>query len=253
MHTQIILAAALLGQLAQAENVAPTPAYEWPPGSTLAVRPQFPEGIFVSGLFAQGGGETTIGPCTVAPQPGASFLVSDGGVLNSERTQFSISLICFAAGVVNTTLTCSESANPGNNNIATSRSWPVICANVFFDYNSAFRYAPNVSTTIRLGSNSNFFGVRASATLKVDIRSGLLTPNPMTLSNCQISGPGNAAFAPVANTIPIGALGLSCTRAAANASATLSCTETMGTNTRTVAWPLLCPAGIEGIFADGFE
>jgi hypothetical protein len=254
MRIRLLLCFCLLISEIHAESVAPTPAFEWPPGSTISIRPGFPSNISVNGLYAQGGGETTVGPCTVAPQSGATFTVFGGNPLLSEaQTQATITLFCSTSGFVNSTLTCNESANPGNNGMTSSKTWPVICANAFFDFNSAFRYAPNVSTTIRLGSASNFIGVQAAAPLLIDIRNGFMTPNPMTLSNCQISGSGSAAFTPIANTIPLGALGLSCTRTATNASATLSCTETMGANTRSVSWPLLCPAGIEGMFADGFE
>jgi len=131
--------------------------------------------------------------------------------------------------------------NPGTVNVTAAANPPAIA------------YNPNTSSTVSLSGGPGTIGSAATASIVATPSGGSGSGGAATttISACGISGTGAGAFGTPPGTLSfVGStttsqnLSLTCTRAAAQQSATLSCTDTRGGSPGTnVSWPLTCPAG----------
>jgi hypothetical protein len=257
----ISLILANLGATAHAEVVNPTISYELPTDSTVIVGLGFTS-ISVRGQGAEDSGQTIVENCAFSGLDAGRFSVSPSVLtLSTTTTSRSLALRCTNAPPsvdVIATLTCEETANPGNGDVRTNRSWQVLCSSFIFETSADLIFAPNLGRNIRLNGPTNV-GATATLPLNVQVRSGFMPPSPISISNCQITGPGASAFqAPTSGilfTFPLtnGNIAVQCTRGMTVANATLSCLKTLGQNSSTVSWPLICPAGDDRLFVNGFE
>ena len=112
-------------------------------------------------------------------------------------------------------------------------------------------YSPSASSTVNLPSGSLAAVVNTSISTTPSGGSGTGAAATSTVNGCVIVGAGASAFGAVSgqplsfvgSTTTAQNLGLSCTLAAAAASATLNCNETQGAGAPVVrSWPLNCPA-----------
>jgi hypothetical protein len=248
----------LLSTGASAEIVNPTVAYELPPGFSDAVVPNvFPAQISIKGIGAEDGGTTRIQNCTFSGQNAAAFTVSPGQVELSAAVPLASLLVrCTSASFSSVTMQCEETANPGNGDVPTNRLWTFSCSNLVIDRIAEPVYAPNLGSVVRLNGPANI-GATANSTIELRVRQGFII-GPISVLGCQISGANAAAFGPAPGAVSLQpgsvlTMPLSCTRAASAQTAVLACTQTVGTNSRAVNWPLLCPGFDDTLFRNGFE
>jgi hypothetical protein len=248
----------LLSTGASAEVVNPTVAYELPPGSSDAVMPNaFPTQISIKGIGAEDGGTTRIQNCAFTGANAAAFTVSPSQLELSAATPLaSLTVRCTTSEFSSVSMQCEETANPGNGNVLSNRSWIFSCSPLIIDRLATPVFAPNLGTIVRLNGPATV-GATASSNIELRLRAGFIM-GPITVSGCQINGVNSAAFGSAPGDVSLQpssvlALPLSCTRAANAQTANLACTQTIGTNSTPINWQLLCPGADTPLFKNGFE
>jgi hypothetical protein len=250
--------AVLLSTSASAEVVNPTVAYELPPGFSDAVIPNgFPVRISVRGLGAEDSGSSLVQNCAFSGPNATAFSVSPSQIVLTASAQSAfLDVRCTTASFETVNMQCVESANPGNGEVGTTRSWTFSCSNLIIDRLAAPIFAPNLGTIVRLNGPANL-GASASSNIELRLRPGFII-GPITVSGCQISGTNAAAFGAAPTDVSLQpasnlTLPLSCTRAAGAQTASLACTQTIGTNSTPISWQILCPGVEQALFKNGFE
>jgi hypothetical protein len=260
IRVAVMVATLFAAAASQAEVVNPTVAYELPPNSLIAVN-FTGASISLRGLNAQADGSTRIENCAVTSDTASFFIPDTSFVFDATTTSARLQIRCTPPSFSNfilTVLNCTESENPGNNQVSTLRSWPLRCGNLVSDSFSRMAYAPNIGSTVR-ANGAAAIGASAESTISVRFVLGFASATLGSLSACQITGTNADDFGPppgdiiVSTTAENASIAIQCERGEQPKIASLQCLETIGAQSTPRNWPLLCPAGEIESFTNGFE
>jgi hypothetical protein len=187
-------------------------------------------------------GTGSINTCSFSGAGAGAFTVTNGSVSLAGGQSDNLAFSCTRAVAAQTaSLTCVENDSDSTN---TNRVWPVSCPAGSAVNDVVLGYAPPVGTTVTLSAGAT--GGTGTAAIAVNATGTSGTGN---LAGCAISGADAAFFNVTPTSLSLSAgqndtLDLTCTRAAAVRSATITCNETDADSTNASrAWPLSCPAG----------
>lgn len=242
----------------------PTVSYSPPPGTNIPltgagtfVNDPASADIVVTPSGGSGGGAsatTTVAGCSISGTGANAFNAAPGPLnfVGATTTAQNLTLGCARKSAqADATLTCTETMGGGG---PITRSWPISCpAGTVVP--PTLTYSPPPGSAVTLGGGSGTVGSSADGSIAVTPSGGGGTgPGATTtVSGCAISGTGAGAFGTAPATLSFNgaaataqSLALTCTRAVAQADATLSCTERVGGGVPiTRSWPIICPLGAQ--------
>ena len=146
------------------------------------------------------------------------------------------------------TLSCKETRGSA---ASVDRSWQLVCPAAVINTPPSLSYAPTAGSSITFIGSNPAIGAGAGASISVTATGGQGSGSSATstLSQCRITAGSGFSFSGSVSFVGPAtgsqSLNLSCNRAAAGLSATLSCEEKIGAATATTRnWSLNCPLGL---------
>jgi hypothetical protein len=252
---QAIGATVSIGPAPASASVVYTPAA----GSSVAL-PGSGTSVITANFIPGGAGDAiTIEGCAISGDPVFAPVVPVPDPLvfaGSAAATGTIRLGCFSSPGGSGTLSCQQRRNGG---APVAVAWTLTCPNTFMP--PSVGYTPAAGSELRVGG-LDVIGYPNQAGLAITIAGDGIGSGPSAtarVDDCTASA-GFSANLPGGGLEASGTTGaaatllVGCVPAAAPATGTLACRETRAATSRTVTWPLLCPAGrSEGLFDDGFE